>query len=424
MLHNEADAEDVTQSTFLSAYRAFRRGDRPVKPHNWLIKIAHNECRQRFRASARRPVEVTLQESDGHSRPGLDEDVPTAEEIRHALAQLSFNQRAALVMRELEGRPYAEIAAVLETSVSAVETLLFRARRALREQLEGSLTCGQAEHALSRRLEGSLTQIERGPLRAHLRECKECSALERRQRAHRAALKSTLGAVPLPASLQSFIGGGAATVGGGAVLTGAGFGGKLAAVVAAGAVAVGAGHQAVQAVTKSPSARKGEIVLNHSAAPSFTPLARVQRAAPTRLKPAQKQSALIQAVKLEPAGKGAAHRRTLRPSEADEQRVDSSAPATSAPAKSVSPVPLPEPPPVAPPTTPLKLPAVTPPAPPLPACRRCRRSSCRSCRPRRSFRLRHRFRRSRNCPYKGFCPCRSCLDFLRRPASSWFLWHL
>ena len=190
VLHNEADAEDVTQSTFLSAYRAFRKGERPVKPHNWLIKIAHNECRQRFRASARRPQEVALQETDGHSRPGLDEDVPSAEEIRHALAQLSFNQRAALVMRELEGRSYAEIATILETSVSAVETLLFRARRALREQLEGSLTCGQAELTLARRLEGSIAQTERGALRAHLRECKECASLERRQRAHRTALKT------------------------------------------------------------------------------------------------------------------------------------------------------------------------------------------------------------------------------------------
>ncbi len=157
VLHNEADAEDITQATFLSAYRAFRRGERPVKPHNWLIKIAHNECRQRFRASARRPQEVALQETDGHQRAGADDDVPTADEIREALTHLSFNQRAALIMRELEGRSYAEIATVLETSVSAVETLLFRGRRALREQLEGSLTCGQAERALTHRIEGTLT---------------------------------------------------------------------------------------------------------------------------------------------------------------------------------------------------------------------------------------------------------------------------
>src|ERR671936_346335 len=71
----------------------------------------------------------------------LDHDGPTAEDLSRALSHLAFNQRSALVMRELEGRSYVEIAAALDISVKAVETLLFRARRALREQLEGSLTC-------------------------------------------------------------------------------------------------------------------------------------------------------------------------------------------------------------------------------------------------------------------------------------------
>jgi RNA polymerase sigma factor (sigma-70 family) len=384
VLHNEADAEDVTQATFLSAYRAFRKGERPVKPHNWLIKIAHNECRQRFRASARRPQEVGLQETDGHALGGADEDVPTAEELRHALAQLSFNQRAALVMRELEGRPYAEIATILETSVSAVETLLFRARRALREQLEGSLTCGQAELTLARRLEGSITQSERGALRAHLRECKECAALERRQRAHRTALKTSLGAVPLPASLQSFFGGGsAASVGSGVALAGSGLAGKVVAVVAAGAVVVG-GSQAVQAVTTKPDTRTGELVLADSpdSAKTFSSLGRVERAAG---RPAQTQRAKARTTALEPAGKGAAHRRSLRRS--DLEGSDEAAPsATASPAEETSakavvpPAPLPQPPAVEPaPLTQLplqlppppvielpKLPLLPPPPPPSP----------------------------------------------------------
>ena len=58
VLRNQADAEDATQATFLSAYRAFTRGEEPLKPRNWLLKIAHNECRQRFRALSRRPKEV------------------------------------------------------------------------------------------------------------------------------------------------------------------------------------------------------------------------------------------------------------------------------------------------------------------------------------------------------------------------------
>ncbi len=257
VLHNEADAEDVTQQTFLSAYRAFERGERPHKPHNWLIKIAHNVCRQRFRDSSRRPQEVEFDESLAAAAAD-DPDVPTATEIRHALGFLAFNQRAALVMRELEGRSYAEIAQILDTSVGAVETLIFRARRALREQLEGGLTCQEAKVTLSRLEEHKLPSAERGALRAHLRECKDCATLERRQRAQSAALRH-LGGVPLPASLAgSFFGGG--TAGGIAIGGGLGLGAKMASVVAAGLVVAGVGHEAVKAVaakdkkpTRSPA---------------------------------------------------------------------------------------------------------------------------------------------------------------------------
>ena len=61
VMRNPADAEDVTQTTFLNAYRAYlEKGNRPDKPQNWLISIAHNVCRQRFRQSARRPTEVSF----------------------------------------------------------------------------------------------------------------------------------------------------------------------------------------------------------------------------------------------------------------------------------------------------------------------------------------------------------------------------
>src|ERR671923_1568658 len=211
VMRNQADAEDVTQTTFLNAYRAFTRGERPEKAQNWLIAIAHNVCRQRFRQSARRPLEVSF-DDDVADRYVEHDDVPSGEDIRRALGHLAFNQRAALVMRELEGRSYAEIAEILELTPSAVETLIFRARRALREQLESSLTCGEAELAISRQLDGRLSRAEKSALRAHLRECSECATLARRQRAQRTALRS-LGAVPLPPSLASFFGGGGAAGG-------------------------------------------------------------------------------------------------------------------------------------------------------------------------------------------------------------------
>src|SRR2546423_2816483 len=239
VLRNPADAEDVTQTTFLNALRAYERGQRPKAEQNWLIAIAHNGCRQRFRQSLRRPREVSLDE-DVADRI-VDDEAPNAQDLRHALGQLAFNQRAALVMRELEGRSYADIAEILGVSSSAVETLLFRARRALREQLEGALTCNQAELAISRQLDGRLPRSERGALRAHLRACPDCATAARRQRAQRTAFKS-LAAVPLPSSLASLFGGG----GGAAV--GTGVAAKAAAVLASGALVGGLGYESTRHV--------------------------------------------------------------------------------------------------------------------------------------------------------------------------------
>src|SRR5213080_126790 len=232
VMRNPADAEDVTQTTFLNAYRSYvEKGSRPEKPQNWLIAIAHNVCRQRFRQSARRPSEVAFE--DDIADTIVDADAPSGEDIRRALSHLAFNQRAALVMRELEGRSYVEIGEILDLSTSAVETLIFRARRALREQLETSLTCGEAELAISRQLDGRLTRNEKAALRAHLRECKECATFARRQRAQRTAIRS-LAAIPVPTSLTSLFGGG-----GGAAL-GTGLALKAAAALTAGALVGGA----------------------------------------------------------------------------------------------------------------------------------------------------------------------------------------
>lgn len=133
VLRNPADAEDVTQTTFLNAYRAFRRGERPLKPQNWLITIAHNACRTRAVRASRRPREVPL--DDVVSQLAVPEqEKPSIRELLRALGRLPFNQRAALAMRELEGRSYEEIAETLDVSVPAVEALVARARRALRAQ--------------------------------------------------------------------------------------------------------------------------------------------------------------------------------------------------------------------------------------------------------------------------------------------------
>ena len=62
VLGNHADAEDVTQTTFLNAYRSLEQGVRPRKPSNWLLTIASNAIKQRFRQEQARPRTVELDE--------------------------------------------------------------------------------------------------------------------------------------------------------------------------------------------------------------------------------------------------------------------------------------------------------------------------------------------------------------------------
>ncbi len=128
------EAEDVTQAAFLNAFRAMRRGDTPEKPRAWLLTIARNVVRRRARLRAERPQEVEL---DSELLLTLDEDEGSASaDIHAALLCLTDAQREAILLREIQGRSYAEIAFELGLSLAAVEALIFRARHALAEELE------------------------------------------------------------------------------------------------------------------------------------------------------------------------------------------------------------------------------------------------------------------------------------------------
>jgi RNA polymerase sigma factor (sigma-70 family) len=155
LLRNPADAEDVTQTTFLNAYRAYQRGIEIEKPQNWLIKICHNVARTRYARASCRVKEVPLEDHvDQLAVPDVDQ--PDVVGVLRALGRLPFNQRAALAMRELEGRSYAEIADTIGVSVSAVETLIFRARKTLRLKASSlrSLAAVPLPTSLARLFEG------------------------------------------------------------------------------------------------------------------------------------------------------------------------------------------------------------------------------------------------------------------------------
>jgi RNA polymerase sigma-70 factor (ECF subfamily) len=133
-LRDPDEAEDVTQVAFLNAYRAMRRGDRPEKPRAWLLTIARNVVRRRARLRAGRPQEVEL---DPELVLALDDvESSTSEDICAGLRRLTESQQRAILLREIQGRSYGEIAEELDLSLAAVEALIFRARRALAEELE------------------------------------------------------------------------------------------------------------------------------------------------------------------------------------------------------------------------------------------------------------------------------------------------
>ena len=274
VLGNHADAEDVTQTTFVNALRALERGERPRKPSNWLITITHNIMRQRFRQQQARPAEVELVRDVAQQQE--ESSGPSMEELVRALQRIPQTQREALVLRELEGRSYDEIAETLNLTKSALETLLFRARRSLADELENAATCDRAELSLSRQLDGRISRKERRRLLDHIAECPACARLQVTQGKQRRAFKG-LALLPLPFALTFFkgapsasaatglptigsgagttavVGGGTAT-GGGLSLGGLAVGGvalKAAAVVAAVSVAGSVGLVGAREIEQS-----------------------------------------------------------------------------------------------------------------------------------------------------------------------------
>jgi RNA polymerase sigma factor (sigma-70 family) len=137
-LGSREEAEDAVQTTYMNAFRALGRGIVPEAESAWLFKIAENVCLSRRRSSWRRgrvespsDFEIIEEIIPGPSRQN-DELIG----IEAALASMPEQQRRAILLREWQGLSYREIAEELEVTQSAVETLIFRARRSLAAGLE------------------------------------------------------------------------------------------------------------------------------------------------------------------------------------------------------------------------------------------------------------------------------------------------
>jgi len=133
-LRSAEDAEDAAQNTFLRAFAAMQKGVVPESEAAWLFKIAHNVCASSKLAWLRRRRVESPRDLDELHVARLEPDVDMTG-LEDALAAMPPRLREAFLLREWQGLSYAEIAERLDTSRSAVETLIFRARRHLAAEL-------------------------------------------------------------------------------------------------------------------------------------------------------------------------------------------------------------------------------------------------------------------------------------------------
>jgi RNA polymerase sigma-70 factor (ECF subfamily) len=166
LLRDPQDAEDASQQTFLSAHRSLLAGTRPRDPAAWLGTIARNECRERIRARAAVPLALA---GDPAAPVQLDDVTGGREEVEAlcaALAELPPQQREAIVLREFYGLSYDEVRAALGVTDSAVESLIFRARKRLQKELRPARAASGAL-ALPVALHSSLARAVPGFAGAH-----------------------------------------------------------------------------------------------------------------------------------------------------------------------------------------------------------------------------------------------------------------
>ena len=200
IVRNDADAQDVLQSTFTAALSALRRDRRNAPLRPWLYRIAHNEAitllRRRSRESSHElpesgPQAISSAEDQAADRARWSTLVSD-------LAGLPERQRSALLLRELSGLSHDEIAIALGTGVGGAKQAIFEARQALAELAEGrAMSCDEVR----RRVSAGDRRVLRGRrVRAHLGDCPGCKAFVAEIPARRAELRAFAPVLPASAA--------------------------------------------------------------------------------------------------------------------------------------------------------------------------------------------------------------------------------
>jgi len=253
------EAEDLTQETFLRAYRTLGALRAPPAFAAWLYRIATTvslDAARRTRVPQAELSDVVLAVHPDEARWSSPEAAAMADEdrraVRAALARLAPTQRAALTLREIQGMSYGEIAAALGTSAGATEVLLFRARRRFRAEYvkvavggaraAPAVRCATARTALATVLdEEGGRGTRRAAVLAHLRGCAACQNELAAQRAA-ARTRLLLPLLPVPVAVKGHVLAGLVAHGAAAAATGTGAAATtpIASGGATGATATGA----------------------------------------------------------------------------------------------------------------------------------------------------------------------------------------
>jgi RNA polymerase sigma factor (sigma-70 family) len=269
---SSGDAEDAMQDVFVRAFKSLRASNRPVLLRAWLYRIAHNRCIDELRRPVPIPAALEIESRPAIASASADQDPAQLAERGEAMAQLIADvrklpvaQRSALLMREMQGLSYQELAETLGVSVPAVKSLLLRARTGLLNlKVARETPCREVQLELVEASDRGVRMNAR--CRRHVRECAECRARHRDLRGlhRRLAALAPLGPLAKLTGLFSFGGGaGGGTIAGGSATGGGVAGGgagviggvtaataaKVAAVVATAAVIGTAGPAAIRAVS-------------------------------------------------------------------------------------------------------------------------------------------------------------------------------
>ena len=137
---NPADAADATQEALIAIVRGLPRFDRRAAPRTWMYRVATNACLDELRRRGRRPrlgLDDAMAERPDPAPP-VDRTVTDRLTLDDALARLPDEFRVAVVLRDVQGMDYAQIAEVLEIPIGTVRSRIARGRQALAADLDGN----------------------------------------------------------------------------------------------------------------------------------------------------------------------------------------------------------------------------------------------------------------------------------------------